>query len=100
MQLGDEFRELQFGKRWSIANLAIQPYLFTPAPNRAKSYFTGSVGSSRRRLALRFLAARAMLRLEVLGLTEWFYRTRTRFHRLTRAAEDALLVVVAGTVAG
>ena len=96
MQLADEFRELQFGKRWSIANLAIQSYLSTPAPNRAKSYFTGSVGASRRRLALRFLAARATLRLEALGLTKRFYRSRTRFHRLSRAAEDALLRVVAG----
>ena len=42
--------------------------------------------------------ARTTLRLANQGITEWFYRSgsRTRCHRLTRAAEDALLVVVAG----
>jgi len=40
--------------------------------------------------------ARSTLRLGALGLTEWFYRARTRCHRLTRAGEDALLPVVTG----
>ena len=40
--------------------------------------------------------ARSTLRLAALGLTEWFYRARTRCHRLTRAGEDALLPVVTG----
>ncbi|MDQ2770216.1 MAG: hypothetical protein M3Y54_06930, partial [Bacteroidota bacterium] len=41
-------------------------------------------------------AARTTLRLADAGITEWFYRSRTRSHRLTRAAEDALLLVVRG----
>ena len=40
--------------------------------------------------------ARSTLRLGALGLTEWFYRARTRCHRLTRAGEDMLLPVVTG----
>ena len=40
--------------------------------------------------------ARSTLRLGALGLTEWFYRARTRCHRLSRAGEDALLPVVTG----
>jgi len=42
------------------------------------------------------MTARHLLRLEARGLTEWFYRGRTRYHRLTRAAEDALVPVVTG----
>lgn len=41
-------------------------------------------------------AARVAERLAGLGLTTWEYRGRPRYHRLTRAAEDALLPVVAG----
>ncbi len=44
------------------------------------------------------MVARHLLRLEKLGLTEWFYRGRTRYHRLTRAAEDALVPVVTGAL--
>ncbi len=40
--------------------------------------------------------ARTTRHLATRGITEWFYRSRTRCHRLTRAAEDALLPVVAG----
>lgn len=40
--------------------------------------------------------ARTTLRLGALGLTEWYYRARTRCHRLTRAGEDALVPVVTG----
>ncbi len=41
-------------------------------------------------------AARVAERLQALGLTESGYRGRSRYHRLARAAEDALLRVVAG----
>ena len=41
-------------------------------------------------------AARAAVRLGNLGITTWEYRSLYRYHRLSRAAEDALLVVVAG----
>jgi len=41
-------------------------------------------------------AARQAVRLRRLGLTTWEYRSLYRFHRLTRAAEDALLLVVTG----
>ena len=41
-------------------------------------------------------AARAAVRLGNLGLTTWEYRSYWRYWRLTRATEDALLVVVAG----
>ena len=43
--------------------------------------------------------ARATLRLHGWGLTTWQNRARTRYHRLTRAAEDALLAVVTGQAA-
>ncbi len=41
-------------------------------------------------------AARAAVRLNALGLTTWEYRSLYRYHRLSRAAEDALVAVVAG----
>ena len=41
----------------------------------------------------------ATLRLHGWGLTTWQNRARTRYHRLTRAAEDALLAVVTGQAA-
>ena len=41
-------------------------------------------------------AARVAERLADLGLTMWEYRGSPRYHRLTRAAEDALLLVVTG----
>ncbi|MDO7887137.1 hypothetical protein [Hymenobacter cheonanensis] len=42
------------------------------------------------------MTARHLLRLAEWGLAEWFYRGRTRYHRLTRSGEDALLPVVTG----
>ena len=39
---------------------------------------------------------RSVLRLGQLGLTTWTQRRHTRYHRLTRGGEDALLVVVTG----
>ena len=41
-------------------------------------------------------AARQAVHLNTLGLTTWEYRSLYRYHRLTRATEDALLLVVAG----
>jgi hypothetical protein len=41
-------------------------------------------------------AARFAVRLGELGITTWEYRSLYRYWRLTRAAEDALLLVVAG----
>ena len=41
-------------------------------------------------------AARVAVRLADLGLTSYEYRSRYRYHRLTRATEDALLAVLAG----
>jgi hypothetical protein len=43
-------------------------------------------------------AARLAVQLHSLGLTAWEYRGLYRYHRLTRAAEDALLLVVQGPV--
>jgi len=43
------------------------------------------------------MTARHLLRLAEWGLVEWFYRSRTRYHRLTRSGEDALLPVVMGS---
>ncbi len=42
------------------------------------------------------MASKAASRLVALGLTRDYYVGRTRCHRLTRAAEDALLPVVTG----
>ncbi|MDO7876270.1 hypothetical protein Q5H93_16110 [Hymenobacter sp. ASUV-10] len=41
-------------------------------------------------------AARLAVQLQSLGFTAWEYRGLYRYHRLTRATEDALLLVVAG----
>ncbi|MBO2009026.1 hypothetical protein [Hymenobacter negativus] len=41
-------------------------------------------------------AARVAVRLNGFAITTWEYRGLYRFHRLTRAAEDALLLVVMG----
>lgn len=42
-------------------------------------------------------AGRVVGQLHAQGLAEWEERGVYRYHRLTRAAEDALLLVVAGT---
>ena len=42
--------------------------------------------------------ARSTLRLTKLGLITWTQRRHTRYYRLTRGGEDALLVVVLGPV--
>jgi hypothetical protein len=42
------------------------------------------------------MTARHLLRLAEWGLVAWFYRGRTRSHRLSRSGEDALLPVVTG----
>ena len=44
-------------------------------------------------------AARVAVRLGELDVTTWEYRSRYRYWRLTRAAEDALLLVVVGPTA-
>ena len=44
-------------------------------------------------------AARVAVRLSECGLLTWDYRSYYRYWRLTRAAEDALLVVVMGPAA-
>ncbi len=43
-------------------------------------------------------AARLAVQLNAEGLTTWEYRGSYRYHRLTRATEDALLLLVAGPV--
>ena len=45
------------------------------------------------------MAASALQRLAGWGLTSWKQRSHTRYHYLTRAGEDALLVVVMGAPA-
>jgi len=45
-------------------------------------------------------AARAAVRLGALGIAAQEYRGRARYWRLTPAAEDALLQVIAGPAAG
>jgi hypothetical protein len=45
------------------------------------------------------MAARAAVRLYRQGLTDCYYRGRTRYHCLLPATEDALLLVVAGPAA-
>lgn len=42
------------------------------------------------------MAAIALLRLAGWGLVAWEQRRHTRYHRLSRAGEDALLAVVTG----
>ncbi len=42
------------------------------------------------------MAARTAVRLNKLGLTDYYYRGRTCYHCLLPATEDALLLVVAG----
>lgn len=50
--------------------------------------------------AERGTAARNVVALNSRGLLDSHYRGRVRYHRLSRAAEDALLLVVAGPAAG
>lgn len=76
--------------RRSRAALATILLLLVRQPEAATATLQAATGLGAR------MAARATLRLEALGLTEWFYRGRTRFHRLSRAGEDVLLPVVAG----
>ena len=76
--------------RRSRAALTTMLLLLMRQPEAATAALQAATGLGPR------MAARAMLRLEALGLTEWFYRGRTRFHRLSRAGEDVLLPVVAG----
>ena len=77
--------------RRSRAALATMLLLLVRQPEAATAALQAATGLGAR------MAARAMLRLQALGLTEWFYRSRTRFHRLSRAGEDVLLLVVSGT---
>ncbi|MBD2722236.1 hypothetical protein [Hymenobacter armeniacus] len=78
------------GNRRGRAALSAMLLVLVQQPDAATADLQAASGLGPR------MAARATRRLEALGLTEWFYRSRTRFHRLTRAGEDALLPVVAG----
>lgn len=80
------------GNRRGRASLSAMLLVLVQQPEAATAALQAASGLGPR------MAARATRRLEALGLTEWFYRSRTRFHRLSRAGEDALLPVVAGTV--
>jgi hypothetical protein len=82
--------ERAVGNRRGRAALSAMLLLLVQQPEAATAALQAASGLGPR------MAARATRRLEALGLTEWFYRSRTRFHRLSRAGEDALLPVVAG----